>query len=219
MRWNSLARGPVSPAVFIPIAERIGLIRKLTLWALNTALRQAGQWSSADRPSNVSVNLPGMLAAQPDLPDLIENALRLWAGNGVQLVLEITEGSLLDAEKAFPVLQQIRDLGVKVSIDDFGTGYSCLAYFRNIPADELKIDRSFVSEMLEDPASSDIVRLVTDLAHRFGLTVAAEGVEDAATLERLRAMGCDVAQGYLFARPMPATEYAAWLANRVAPAP
>jgi EAL domain-containing protein (putative c-di-GMP-specific phosphodiesterase class I) len=161
----------------------------------------------------VSVNIPGMLATQPDLPELVEDALRLW-GEGVQLVIEITEGSLMDAPAAFPVLQRIRDLGVRISIDDFGTGYSCLSYFRNIPADELKIDRSFVTNLLTDPSCADIIRFVVDLAHRFGLTVAAEGIEDAATSDRLRELGCDALQGYFFGRPMPNADVAGWLDAR-----
>jgi diguanylate cyclase (GGDEF)-like protein len=213
MRWHSATRGWVAPDVFIPVAERIGHIKKLTIWALNTALRHASQWAvPCGRPS-VSVNIPGMLATQPDLPELVEDALRLW-GEGVQLVLEITEGSLMDAASAFPVLQRIRQLGVQISIDDFGTGYSCLAYFRNIPADELKIDRSFVTALHTDPSCADIIGFVVDLAHRFGLTVAAEGVEDEATRDRLRELGCDRLQGYLFGRPMPNSDVPAWLEQR-----
>ncbi|WP_187770605.1 putative bifunctional diguanylate cyclase/phosphodiesterase [Cognatilysobacter lacus] len=210
MRWNSGTRGAISPDVFIPVAERIGHIKKLTVWALNTSLRHASQWTvPCGRPS-VSVNIPGVLATQPDLPELVEDALRLW-GDGVQLVLEITEGSLMDAAVAFPILQRVRAMGVQISIDDFGTGYSCLSYFRNIPADELKIDRSFVTGLLTDPAYADIIRFVVDLAHRFGLSVAAEGVEDEATSDRLRELGCDVLQGFLFGRPVPNAEVQAWL--------
>lgn len=225
MRWNSMSRGAVSPAVFIPVAERIGQIKKLTLWALNSALRQAARWPAERIPRCVSVNLPGMLAAHADLPELVQDALQLWSGNDVQLTLEITEGSLMDPANAFPVLERIRALGVRISIDDFGTGYSCLSYFRNIPADELKIDRSFVSGLLTDAANADIVRLIVELAHRFGLSVAAEGVEDAATFERLRELGCDAVQGYLFGRPMAATDVAAWserhahASQDIAPAP
>ncbi|GAB2520327.1 putative bifunctional diguanylate cyclase/phosphodiesterase [Lysobacter humi (ex Lee et al. 2017)] len=210
MRWTSLSRGVVSPAVFIPVAERVGQIKKLTVWALNSALRQAARWPADAVPRVVSVNLPGMLAAHADLPELVEDALSLWSGNDVRLMLEITEGSLMDPARAFPVLQRIRDLGVGISIDDFGTGYSCLAYFRNIPADELKIDRSFVTGLLTDPANGEIVRLIIELAHRFGLRVAAEGVEDDATFERLRELGCDSVQGYLFGRPMPAADFIGW---------
>lgn len=218
MRWRSPSRGMVSPAVFIPVAERIGEIRRLTLWALNTALRQAGQWPAHGRPASVSINLPGMLAVEPDLPGLVESALKLWSGPDVRLVLEITEGSIVDAARAFPILARLRAMGVRVSIDDFGTGYSCLAYFKSIPADELKIDRSFVSPLPDDSASEDLVRFVISLAHRFGLSVAAEGIENEATAHCLRALGCDVVQGYLYGRPMPSADYAAWLARRVAAA-
>lgn len=211
MRWNSPSRGMVGPSTFIPVAERTGQIKRLTVWALNTALRQAGQWASADRPISVSVNLPGTLAMQQDLPDLVEAALNLWHAEGLQLVLEITESSLMDTTHAFDVLKRVRDLGVRVSIDDFGTGYSCLAYFRNLPADELKVDRSFVSSLLTDNASSDITQLIVDLAHRFGLQVAAEGIEDADTLEELKRIGCDVGQGYLIGKPGPASTLQLWL--------
>lgn len=213
MRWNNPSRGIVGPQVFIPLAERTGQIKKLTVWALNTALRQASQWPAGDGRISVSVNLPGSLATQHDLPELVAAALNLWKADHVQLVLEITESSLMDTTHAFPVLARIRALGVKISIDDFGTGYSCLAYFKSIPVDELKVDRSFVSSLLTDPASADITQLIVDLAHRFGLTVAAEGVEDEATLHALKRIGCDAAQGYLFGKPMPSADLHAWLTS------
>lgn len=212
MRWDTRSRGLMSPDVFIPLAERTGQIGRLTMWALNTALRQAGEWKQPGAPLTVSVNLPGEMASQRDLPELVENALQLWGRENVRLVLEITERSLMDRERAFEILGRIRALGVRISIDDFGTGYSCLAYFKNIPADELKIDKSFVTGLLTDTASADITGLIIDLAHRFGLAVVAEGVEDAATFARLKAGGCDVAQGYLFGKAMPAPEFQKWLA-------
>ncbi len=211
MRWDSPSRGPVSPDVFIPVAERTGQIKKLTIWALNTALRHAGEWQHEWGRLSVAVNLPGELANQRDLPELVENALRLWGKDNTQLMLEITERSLMDRTSGFDILAQVRELGARISIDDFGTGYSCLAYFKDIPADELKIDKSFVSGMLTDRASADITSLVIDLAHRFKLSVAAEGVEDDATMEALRAAGCDVMQGYLVGKPMPAADFQAWL--------
>lgn len=212
MRWNSPSRGAVAPDVFIPVAERTGQIRKLTAWALNTALRQAAEWGAGEHVS-VSVNLPGMLATQPDLPELVEAALKLWGSEHVRLVLEVTESSLMDADRAFASLEHLRRLGVRVSIDDFGTGYSCLAYFRNIPADELKIDKSFVRDLLTDPASADITRLIVDLSHRFGLSVAAEGVEDGETLVALQRLGCDIVQGFLFGKAMASAELCEWLAE------
>lgn len=212
MRWQSASRGTVSPGVFIPVAEQTGQVKPLTIWAMNTALRQAAEWKHGQGPLSVAVNVPAELVAQHDLPDLVENALRLWGNAQVQLVLEITERSLVsDPRHSFRMLSAIRALGVKVSIDDFGTGYSCLAYFKNIPCDELKIDYSFVKGMVQDRASADLVTLIIDLAHRFGLSVVAEGVEDEATFEALKARGCDVVQGWLFAKAMRSDEFEAWL--------
>jgi diguanylate cyclase (GGDEF)-like protein len=220
MHWTSRTRGPVPADVFIPIAERTGQIKKLTIWALNTALRQAGQWQHAWGELSVAVNLPADLAAQQDLPELVENSMKLWGKRGVQLVLEITERSLMNARAAFEILSRIRQLGAKVSIDDFGTGYSCLAYFKNIPADELKVDKSFVGALLTDPGAAQITALIIDLAHRFGLSVVAEGVEDKKTLQALRSAGCDLAQGYLISKALTAADMQKWLSkdHRVAAA-
>jgi diguanylate cyclase (GGDEF)-like protein len=211
MSWPHRVRGMVSPNQFIPIAEKTGQIRAMTMWALNSALRHAATWRYPERLS-VAVNVPAEMVGRDDLPDLVENALQLWGTPDVQLVLEITERSLVaDPTRSFGILSRIRDLGVKVSIDDFGTGYSCLAYFKDIPADELKIDRSFVKEMVGDTASADIATLIIDLAHRFGLTVVAEGVEDAATFELLRERHCDVVQGHFFSKTMRLDAFTKWL--------
>jgi diguanylate cyclase (GGDEF)-like protein len=211
MRWQSPRRGEIPPGIFIPVAERTGQIKKLTVWALNTALRQAAHWRHPWGGLSVAVNVPAELMVQQDLPDLVENSLRLWGSDGIRLVLEITERSLMDARHSFDILSRVRALGAAVSIDDFGTGYSCLATFKGIPADELKVDRSFVHGLLTDEASSHITNLVIDLAHRFGLTVAGEGIEDEQTLAALRARGCDIGQGYLFAKALPADQLQTWL--------
>ncbi|QNP39450.1 putative bifunctional diguanylate cyclase/phosphodiesterase [Lysobacter solisilvae (ex Woo and Kim 2020)] len=214
MRWRHRSRGLVSPGQFIPIAEQTGQIKRMTIWALNSALRHAGEWKLPHVPFGVAVNVPPELVGQDDLPDLVENALNLWATPDVQLVLEITERSLvMDPRHSFRILSRIRDMGVKISIDDFGTGYSCLAYFKDIPADELKIDRSFVSGMLIDATCADITSLIIDLAHRFGLHVVAEGVEDEETLEALRVRNCDVVQGHLFAKAMELGDFSRWLTD------
>jgi diguanylate cyclase (GGDEF)-like protein len=211
MSWPHRSRGTVSPDQFIPIAERTGQIRPMTVWALNTALRHAGTWRYP-APLTVAVNVPADMVGRDDLPDIVENALRLWGSPGIELVLEITERSLIaDPKRSFAILSRVRDLGVKISIDDFGTGYSCLAYFKDIPADELKIDRSFVQAMATDAASADIAALIIDLAHRFGLSVVAEGVEDQATFELLRQRNCDAVQGHLFAKTMRLDGFTQWL--------
>ena len=211
MRWNSPTRGFVPPDVFIPVAEQTGQIKKLTIWALNTALRQSGRWKHPWGAMSLAVNVPPELVAQHDLPDLVENAMKLWGHDDHRLVLEITERSLMDSEHSFAILSRIREMGVKVSIDDFGTGYSCLAYFKDIPVDELKVDRSFVSGLLTEPASAHVSTLIIDLAHRFGLSVAAEGVEDIETLQALHRSGCDSAQGYLFAKALASDDMERWL--------
>jgi diguanylate cyclase (GGDEF)-like protein len=211
MSWPHRSRGTVSPDQFIPIAERTGQIRPMTVWALNTALRHAGTWRYP-APLTVAVNVPADMVGREDLPDIVENALRLWGSPGIELVLEITERSLVaDPKRSFAILSRVRDLGVKISIDDFGTGYSCLAYFKDIPADELKIDRSFVQAMATDAASADIAALIIDLAHRFGLSVVAEGVEDQATFDLLRQRNCDAVQGHLFAKTMRLDGFTQWL--------
>ncbi len=211
MRWERRNGDLVPPDVFIPMAERSGKIKKVTIWALNNALRRAGEWRTDLGPLTVSLNLPGELAIQRDLPELVENALQLWGKPNVKLMLEITERSLMDRHRGRDILLQLRELGVRISIDDFGTGYSCLAYFKNLPVDELKIDKSFVIELLEDTASLDITTLIIDLAHRFGLKVVAEGVEQRRVLEVLRSKGCDFAQGFLIGRPMPPDDFRQWL--------
>jgi diguanylate cyclase (GGDEF)-like protein len=211
MRWTSPTRGNVPPDVFIPVAEQTGQIKKLTIWALNTALRQSSRWKHPWGTLSLAVNVPAELVAQHDLPDLVENAINLWGHADHRLVLEITERSLMDSRHSFAILSRIREMGVKVSIDDFGTGYSCLAYFKDIPVDELKVDRSFVSGLLTEPASAHVSTLIIDLAHRFGLSVAAEGVEDVETLQALRRSGCDSAQGYLFAKALASPDMERWL--------
>jgi diguanylate cyclase (GGDEF)-like protein len=215
VRWEHRNRGPLSPDLFIPIAERTGQIKPLTIWAMNTALRQASEWTHPFGKLQVAVNVPPELIVQHDLPDLVENALRLWGREHVQLALEITERSLVASpEHSFRILSRIRELGVKVSIDDFGTGYSCLAYFRDMPADELKIDKSFVAGLVADPASAEIASVIIDLAHRFGLSVVGEGVEDEATALALEQRHCDVAQGYLYGKPMTNEAFQRWLDER-----
>jgi diguanylate cyclase (GGDEF)-like protein len=220
MRWQHRARGLVSPEQFIPIAEQTGQIKGMTIWALNSALRHAAEWKVPHGQFSIAVNVPAELVGQEDLPDLVENALKLWEAPDVQLVLEITERSLvMDPRHSFRILSRIRDLGVKISIDDFGTGYSCLAYFKDIPADELKIDKSFVAGLLIDASCADITSLIIDLAHRFGMSVVAEGVEDEETLDALRQRHCDVVQGHLFAKALMLDEFNAWLQRKASPGP
>lgn len=214
VRWESAMRGMVSPAAFLPVAEAIGFLTPLTIWMLNSALRLSSGWTRKWGRLSVSVNIPPSMLEQPDFVDLVISAEKLWHRDNVDLCLEIVEQSLVsDVEVAFRKLNALREQGVKISIDDFGTGYSSLAYFRDIPADELKIDQSFVKDLMSDEANIHIVSLIIEIAHRFGLQVIAEGVEEHDVLMYLKKKTCDQAQGYYFAKPMPADAFGGWLAT------
>ena len=179
---------------------------------LNSALREAADWPKHWGELSVSVNVTPKVIDRVDLPGMILGALGMWDTAPERLFVEVTEGAIMaNPEASLKVLKQLRELNVHVSIDDFGTGYSSLAYFKNIPADELKIDKSFVINMLEDAGDKQIVRAVLELARGFGLTVTAEGVEDARTATALSALGCDRLQGYYFSRPLPQRAFIAWL--------
>jgi EAL domain-containing protein (putative c-di-GMP-specific phosphodiesterase class I) len=158
------------------------------------------------------VNVHAGLVANPDLPSLLRDALVIWGVDAGRVTVEITESAFIeDKDSGFDNLLKLRELGVNLSIDDFGTGYSSLSYFKHIPAAELKIDKSFVSSMQEDPQDLELVKIMIHIAHRFGLTVVAEGVEDRASVDLLRDLGCDYGQGYFFSRPLPADEFEEWL--------
>ena len=209
-RWMSRELGPVAPGVFVPIAERSGHIERLTWSAINSALQLNAEWRAMGRKLNVAVNLSALCLRDADLSERVRNALALWNVPASALTLEVTESAVVqDPVRSFAILRAVRDLGAHVSIDDFGTGYSSLAYFRSLPADELKIDRGFVTNLITSAADRHLVQSVIDLAHRFNLTVVAEGIENAATAAVLTEMGCDLGQGYYFAAPLPPQEFAA----------
>ena len=205
LRWQHPERGTVSPAEFVPLAEEIGLIVPIGEWVLRTACRDAAGWSDPDL--SVSVNVAAAQLARRDLTARVRAAL---ADSGLaphRLELEVTETALLhDTSAALATCQELRAVGVRISLDDFGTGYSSLTQLRDFPLDRVKIDRSFVRDIHDAPASAAIVRAVAGLGHALGLRTTAEGVETEAQLSELRASGCTDAQGYLFSRPIPATE-------------
>jgi diguanylate cyclase (GGDEF)-like protein len=212
MRWTSPRRGFVPPDIFIPVAEKSGSIRMLTWFALNTALRQSAGWTKKWPQMSVAVNVTVMDVRDPEFVDVVSEAVGMWGGLFERLTLEITESALVaDPDSCFSKLSELRDKGVTISIDDFGTGYAALSHFKNIPADELKIDKSFVIGMVTDKSDQKIVRSIIDLAHDFDIKVIAEGVENEEMLNILRTMGCDFAQGYLYEKPMPSDDYLAWL--------
>ena len=214
MRWKNPKRGMVPPDVFIPVADKSGQINALTWFALNTALRHCKEWPANWGKIGVSVNITASVLMDPEFVDLVCEAVGLWECSFDMLTLEITEGALLaEDDCSFTALHRLRKKGVRIAIDDFGTGYSSLSYFKNIPADELKIDKSFVANMVTDSKDLQIVRSIISLAHGFDLTVVAEGIETVASLKAVRSLGCNRGQGYLFERPLPAHRFDHWLRN------
>ena len=212
MRWRHPRHGVMMPDRFIPLAERSGLIRSLTFFAARTALTQARTWREAGIELTVSVNLSTRDLIDVSLPEEIAELLEETRVPAHLLELEITESVIMaDPMRARGVVARLRDMGVKVAIDDFGSGYSSLGYLKRLPVNDLKIDKSFVINMMEDSGDAVIVQSTIDLAHNLGLTVIAEGVESDETWRRLRALGCDVAQGWLIGRPLPAADFANWL--------
>ncbi len=221
VRWHHPERGLVPPAMFIPVAEETSLIHRLTDVVLDRSLAALARWSGAGLDARVSVNLSPRSLVDSSLPQRVRTALIAHEVDAGLLCLEITEETLVDdPDRAIATMHQLKELGVRLSIDDFGTGYSSMAYLKTLPVDEVKIDRTFVMDMATSPRDASLVLSVVDLAHRLDLTVVGEGVEDAETLEALGATGCDLAQGYHLARPMPESDVLAWCRDRsVEPVP
>lgn len=214
LRWQHPVQGLIPPGDFILVAEGTGIILRLTERVLDLALAQQRRWMDGGTAVPVAVNLSTRCLLDASLPDLVQ---RLLAEHGVPaslLRLEVTESAVMgDAARCMDVLQRLHDLGVHLSIDDFGTGYSSMAYLRRLPVDELKIDRSFVMGMTTTPQDLVLVRTAVDLGHNLGLTVVAEGVEGAEHVAALRELGCDIAQGYHYGRPMTADRMTELLAR------
>jgi diguanylate cyclase (GGDEF)-like protein len=212
VRWQHPERGLLSPAEFLPVAEHTGLIRPLTLYVLDDAVRRASEWEAAGLDLSVAVNLAMGNLLDVRLPEDVAALLAKRRLAPRRLILEITENVVMaDPARIVHVLGRLRSLGVGLSLDDFGTGASSLAYLRELRVDELKIDRSFVTDMTSDEQNAAIVRWTIQLAHAMGLRVVAEGVEDADTLFELKAMGADAAQGFYLSRPVPPIEILAML--------
>jgi EAL domain-containing protein (putative c-di-GMP-specific phosphodiesterase class I) len=207
VRWNHPRRGMISPADFIPVAEETGLIVPIGQWVLEEACKKVREWqvsSPGHRALSLSVNLSARQVAQPDLLERIEGALSESNLQPHHLKLEITESVVMgNAEAAAQMFKQLRSLGVQLSIDDFGTGYSSLSYLHRFPLNYLKIDRSFVMRMTTDNENA-IVKTIATLAKNLGMQVIAEGIETEEQYQRLKELGCEYGQGYLFSRPVDA---------------
>jgi diguanylate cyclase (GGDEF)-like protein len=216
-RWTDPVVGPVLPSTFVPLAERTGLAEPLTELALETAARDCRRWLDAGYHAPVAVNVPARVLLDPGFPDLVESQRRAFGLDEGMLEVEITESTLMgDHDQAREALTRLRAIGVRTSIDDFGTGYSSLSYLRQLPVHALKIDRSFITDLMDEPESEAIVRSIIELARNMHLETVAEGVEDERACERLTRLGCDYAQGFALARPMSADAMLDWLSARVA---
>lgn len=209
LRWRHPTRGPVSPTVFIPVAERFGLILPIGLWVLDRAVAQAAAWLDQGFHVPIAVNLSLVQLRQADLVESVAQALARYRLPPTMLVLEITESAAMeDAERTLDVLRRLAGVGIRISIDDFGTGYSSLSYLRRFTAHELKVDRSFVTDVTASDEARSIVIAVVQMAHALGLRVVAEGVETEQQRLDLTRIGCDAIQGFLFDRPLPALDFA-----------
>ena len=214
-RWPHPVEGLIAPADFIPLVEQSGVIRPFTLWVLEEAVIQCARWRDAGLHLTLAVNLSTRNLLDPGLADHIAQLLDRYRVSAAQLVLEITESAAMSrSETAVKTIHRLHAIGLGLSIDDFGTGYSSLSYLKRLPVSELKIDQSFVSGMLKNEHDAVIVRSTIELAHNLGLKVVAEGVENTQTLGMLAELGCDVAQGYHYSRPLTAPALQNWLAAR-----
>ena len=211
LRWNHPEYGLLTPDHFIPLAELGEMINPLTLWVLNRAINDRQQWKSKDWDLDVAVNVSVRNIQDANIINKVNNIIESGKIPHKCLEIELTESAIMtDPVKAQETLQKLYDLGIRISIDDYGTGYSSLAYLKKLPLDKLKIDKSFVMEMMANENDALIVHSTIKLAHNLGLKVIAEGVEDKETLNLLEIMGCDYAQGYYISRPIPAEDIISW---------
>ncbi len=212
LRWRHPTRGQLGPDDFIPLAEASGLIRPLTSWVLNVALKQSAAWQARGIHLRIGINLSTRNLLDPNFAAQVAELLAATGAKPQSLVFELTESTVMaDPERSMGMLSKFTSLGIAVAMDDFGTGYSSLSYLKRLPVHELKIDKSFIRDMAVDSTDAIIVSSTIDLAHNLGLNVIAEGVENSKTWSMLSDMGCDTAQGFYMCDPLPIEELEAWL--------
>lgn len=212
IRWHHPKHGVIPPDEFIPMAERSRMIKLLTLWVLKEAFQQCAEWRKQGKDLTISVNLSAKDLHDPELPDLIAGVAVSTGVDPRWIILEITESSIMtDPELTLEIIERLNKMGYQLSIDDFGTGYSSLAYLKKMPLSELKIDRSFVQDILTSENDDVIVNATVNLAHNLGFHVTAEGVESSEILVKLKGYGCDIAQGYYISRPVTVANFEQWM--------
>ncbi len=212
VRWNHPSHGMIPPDEFIPLAERTGLIEELTVWVLKSALRQGSIWHKKKMDIGIAVNVSALSLLNPEFSEVLTGLLTAFNFPASSLFLEITETSIMvDPERSLAILDRIHQKGVNLSIDDFGTGYSSLAYLKKLPVSELKIDKSFVTDMLINESDATIVNATIQLGHNLGMKVVAEGVEHQQTFNTLRSMGCDLQQGYFISKAVLPDSITNWV--------
>ena len=218
MRWQHPTKGLIYPDSFIPFVEMSDLIRPFTLWVIDQALGQLRAWRAQGIHTTVAVNISARNLLDQELSASIRTILARHEADAADLELEITETAIMvDPVRSRSTLDEVAELGLRISIDDFGIGYSSLSYLQKLPVHSLKIDRSFVTGILHDQGAREIVASVIDLAHNLELTVIAEGVEDQETEQALKQLGCDMAQGYYYSRPRPSEEIQGFLVHKPSP--
>lgn len=214
VRWNHPEHGLMMPDEFILLAERTGLLRQLSRWVLKHTLEQAVAWHESGIEIEIAVNISPSTLLDPELPDTITGLLASHKLPRGTLTLEITETSIVkDPDLAMEVLLRLADMGIKISIDDFGTGYSSLSYLKKMPASEVKIDKSFVMDMIENESDAVIVKATIDLAHNLGMRVVAEGVETQEIKDQLQQLNCDIVQGFLYSKPLTSNDFSEWFSS------
>ena len=214
IRWHSSKYGMVDTQYFVDLLEESSLLMPVTKWVLNMSLRKCLEFQKIVKNFTIAVNLSPALLTDDDIVDVVASAINIWSIEPASVVLEVTEGAMMkNPALSMDILQKLDAIGIGISIDDFGTGYSSLSYLKNLPAREIKIDKSFVMNMLDDPRDKSIVKAAIDLAHNLGLNVVAEGIEAQGMQDLLTEMGCDYGQGYHIARPMPDDALMQWLSE------
>jgi diguanylate cyclase (GGDEF)-like protein len=214
IRWQHPEHGLMEPVDFINLAERTGLIKDVTKWVFNESIRQILLWQQKGLSMSIAINVSPSCLLSPELPEILTGILGSNNLGGSVLTIEITETSIIkDPDLTYEILNRLKDLGADISIDDFGTGYSSMAHLKKLPVSEMKIDKSFVMDMLHNKDDEIIVKSIIDLAHNLGLIVVAEGVETKEIASRLHELDCDMLQGYYFSKPLPAEQFEAWHAS------